>query len=59
MKVSMRKCPNCRRYTLKETCPKCGAQTYMPIPPRFSIEDPYGKYRRRLRREKGFFVFRR
>jgi H/ACA ribonucleoprotein complex subunit 3 len=31
----------------------------MPVPPRFSPEDPYGKYRRKLRKEVGFFVFRR
>jgi len=31
----------------------------MPIPPRFSIEDPYGRYRRKLRKELGFFTFRR
>jgi H/ACA ribonucleoprotein complex subunit 3 len=59
MKVLMRKCGKCGRYTLKETCPACGNKTFMPVPPRFSPEDPYGKYRRKLRKEVGFFVFRR
>ncbi len=59
MKVIMRKCANCGRYTLKEKCPICGGKTYMPIPPRFSPEDPYGRYRRKLRKEVGFFSFRR
>lgn len=59
MKVIMRKCVSCGRYTLKGTCPICGGKTIMPIPPRFSVEDPYGKYRRMLRKEQGFFSFRR
>jgi H/ACA ribonucleoprotein complex subunit 3 len=59
MKVKMRKCGECGMYTLKETCPKCGKRTFMPIPPRFSPEDPYGKYRRIIRKEAGFFSLRR
>ncbi len=55
MKVRMRKCPECGRYTLKEVCPECGEKTVVPIPPRFSLEDPYGRYRRKLRKELGFF----
>ena len=55
MKVNMRRCSMCGRYTLKERCPICGGKTFMPIPPKFSPEDPYGKYRRMLRKEVGFF----
>ncbi|HID42343.1 MAG TPA: RNA-protein complex protein Nop10 [Archaeoglobaceae archaeon] len=58
MKVKMRKCKFCRIYTLKDVCPECGRNTFMPLPPRFSPEDPYGKYRRILRKEKGFFNIR-
>ncbi len=58
MKVRMRKC-TCGAYTLKNICPKCGRKTYTPIPARFSPEDPYGKYRRMLRKECGFFSIRR
>ena len=42
----IRKCKKCGRYTLKEYCPVCGAKTIDPSPPRYSPEDPYGKYRR-------------
>ncbi len=58
MKVRMRKCPKCGEYTLRDTCPKCGEKTCTPLPPRFSPEDPYGVYRRKLRKELGFFYRR-
>ncbi len=58
MKSLIRKCCRCGRYTLKEVCPKCGGKTIMAIPPRFSPEDPYGKYRRELRKKIGFFIRR-
>jgi len=51
MRFRIRKCPSCGRYTLKETCPVCGTKTKVAHPPRFSPEDPYGEYRRRLKRE--------
>ena len=51
MHFRIMKCPNCGRYTLKEVCPVCGSETKVAHPPRFSPEDPYGKYRRRLKRE--------
>jgi H/ACA ribonucleoprotein complex subunit 3 len=53
MKTSLRKCPTCQEYTLGETCPKCGAKTNVPIPPRYSPEDKYGEYRRRMKKEQG------
>jgi H/ACA ribonucleoprotein complex subunit 3 len=46
----MRLCPACREYTLQEACPRCGAPGKDPRPMRFSPEDPYGEYRRRLKR---------
>jgi len=58
MRASIRKCCDCGRYTLKIKCPVCGGRTIMSIPPKFSPEDPYGKYRRKLRREIGFFIRR-
>ncbi|WP_456371287.1 RNA-protein complex protein Nop10 [Geoglobus sp.] len=58
MKSRIRKCCDCGRYTLRESCPECGGKTYMPIPPRFSPEDPYGRYRRMLRKQKGFWIRR-
>ncbi|MHB8584410.1 MAG: RNA-protein complex protein Nop10 [Thermoplasmatota archaeon] len=45
----MRKCLACTRYTLREACPQCGAVTVKPGPARYSPEDPYGAYRRKLK----------
>ncbi len=47
----MKKCKNCEIYTLQEKCPSCGEKTVSPHPPKFSPEDPYGKYRRKLKKE--------
>ena len=46
--ISMRlkKCVACGTYTMKDACPKCGASAKSPMPPSFSPEDRYGKYRR-------------
>ena len=43
---TLRKCRNCNLYTMKETCPHCGAPSVTSIPPRFSPDDRYGEYRR-------------
>lgn len=43
-------CRTCRRYTLQPLCPVCNEATTTPHPARFSPEDPYGEYRRRLKR---------
>ena len=51
MKTLLRKCSACRAYTLGEACPKCGGATFMPLPARYSPEDKYGEYRRRLKRD--------
>jgi len=53
MRSVIRKCPVCGRYTLKEVCPECGSKTNMILPPRFSPEDHYGKYRRLAKKEMG------
>ena len=50
MRSVMKKCPVCDIYTMKDECPKCGERTVSPLPPRFSPEDRYGKYRRALKR---------
>ena len=51
MRVKIKKCPRCGKYTLKEICPLCGEKTKLAHPPKFSPEDPYGEYRRRLKKE--------
>ncbi|WP_456472151.1 RNA-protein complex protein Nop10 [Methanocaldococcus sp.] len=48
--MKIKKCPNCGRYTLKDTCPICGEKTYHPKPPKFSLEDRWGEYRRKMKR---------
>lgn len=50
MDVKLFKCPACNRYTLKETC-VCGTKTILARPPRFSLDDKYGKYRRMFLRD--------
>ncbi len=44
-------CKACKLYTLRERCKRCGSETATPHPPRFSPEDPYGEYRRKLKKE--------
>ena len=49
MRTAMRRCSACWRYTLAEACPSCGGRASMPLPPRYSPEDRYGRYRRKLK----------
>ena len=49
MRRLLRKCPNCGRYTLEEKCPNCKSATYSAHPPKFSPEDKYGKWRRKIK----------
>lgn len=51
MKSKLRKCKACTVYTLEDSCPRCGGQTVGPIPARYSPEDSYGKYRRKIKME--------
>ncbi len=51
MKTLLRKCLKCSRYTLDDVCSVCGSQTGIPIPSKFSPEDKYGEYRRKLKKE--------
>jgi H/ACA ribonucleoprotein complex subunit 3 len=44
----LRICRGCGRYTFREKCPECGAETRTPHPARFDPGDRYGKYRRLL-----------
>jgi H/ACA ribonucleoprotein complex subunit 3 len=53
MRTALRKCPKCQEYALGDVCKRCGSPTLVPIPPRYSPEDRYGEYRRRLRKERG------
>ncbi|MBI4362136.1 MAG: RNA-protein complex protein Nop10 [Euryarchaeota archaeon] len=53
MRTKFWRCPQCRRYTLEHTCPRCQAETRNPIPPRFSPHDPFGRYRRMAKQTPG------
>ncbi|MCJ2520521.1 MAG: RNA-protein complex protein Nop10 [Candidatus Thermoplasmatota archaeon] len=50
MRTLIRKCTACGSYTLREECHRCDGRTVMALPPRYSPEDRYGEYRRRLKR---------
>ncbi|MDE1829705.1 MAG: RNA-protein complex protein Nop10 [Thaumarchaeota archaeon] len=45
MKFQLRKCDKCKRYTLKDTCPKCGNSTKSVHPGKYSPDDKYARYR--------------
>ncbi|MFV2041535.1 MAG: RNA-protein complex protein Nop10 [Candidatus Hydrothermarchaeales archaeon] len=49
--MTLAQCKRCSSYTLSETCPKCSIPTSKPHPSRFSPEDRYGVYRRKLKLE--------
>jgi H/ACA ribonucleoprotein complex subunit 3 len=51
MKMKMRKCNSCYLYTIKNSCPVCGGEVNVIYPPKYSIEDKYGKYRRKLKED--------
>jgi H/ACA ribonucleoprotein complex subunit 3 len=45
MKFQLRRCPDCKRYTLREQCPKCDSKTVTAHPAKFSPDDKYARYR--------------
>jgi H/ACA ribonucleoprotein complex subunit 3 len=44
------KCAQCGKYTMKESC-GCGGVAVNVKPPKFSLDDAYGDYRRKAKRE--------
>ncbi len=51
MRLRIRYCPKCKRYTLKEKCPICGSPTIVKAPPKYSPHSKYAKYRRAMKRK--------
>ena len=47
---NLRYCQNCENYTLDKTCKECDKNTISKNPHRFSPQDHYGKYRRKLKK---------
>jgi len=45
----LRFCKACDDYTLKQSCPRCGKPARPNRPAKFSPEDHYGEYRRKLK----------
>lgn len=45
-------CQKCKEYTLNKVCKTCKQKTISKNPPRFSPQDNYGKYRRKLKKIK-------
>jgi len=43
------KCKNCKIYTTNIKCPKCGIETTLSIPPKYSPDDKYASYRRKVK----------
>jgi len=44
-------CSKCNTYTLETICINCKKITISKKPPRFSPEDHYGRYRRKLKKQ--------
>ena len=40
----------CGKYSLQEDC-ECGKKAVQPRPPKYSLADKYGNYRREIKRE--------
>lgn len=49
--MKLMKCIPCSNYTLKKECSSCGIETTKAGPARFSPQDTYGIYRRRMKKE--------
>lgn len=50
-RVLMHKCTSCGDYTLQtDACPKCSGKVEAARPAKYSPEDHYGEYRRKLKR---------
>ena len=43
-------CAKCQDYTMQETCPRCGGKAVANAPAKYSPEDRYGEYRRKLKK---------
>ena len=45
MHFQIRRCSACKKYTLKNECPKCNEITVLVHPAKFSPDDKYMRYR--------------
>ncbi len=49
--MKIRKCPVCGAYSISELCSRCNSPTSVAKPAKFSPLDPYGVYRRKMKKE--------
>jgi H/ACA ribonucleoprotein complex subunit 3 len=49
MSKHIKRCPDCRKYTMKDTCSSCNIATINTWPPKYSPDDRYESYRRRAK----------
>lgn len=47
----IRFCGGCRAYTLEKTCRKCGNETVINAPPKYSKDETVAFYRRKVKKE--------
>ncbi|MEM0159142.1 MAG: RNA-protein complex protein Nop10 [Thermoplasmataceae archaeon] len=45
MKSLIRICKSCGSYTMKEICPNCMGNTVVALPPKFSPNDRFQRFR--------------
>lgn len=50
MSLQILKCKVCNSFSLSEHC-SCGGNCINPLPPKFSPEDTYGRFRREAKKE--------
>ena len=43
------KCSKCNKYTMKDVC-ECGGKAVLVKPQKYSPEDKYGEYRRKVKK---------
>lgn len=48
-RVLLKRCASCSDYTLQDVCVHCGGPAVPNRPAKFSPEDHYGLYRRKLK----------
>jgi len=51
LRMRLGKCTGCGRYTLKDACTICGKPAKNCEPAKYSPQDPYGRYRRKMKEE--------
>lgn len=51
MNKEILRCPKCGKYTMQKMCEKCCTEAISTKPAKYSVEDKYGEYRRKFKKE--------